>query len=94
MRALEYAAGRAAVVLGKPDRAFYGAAVDALGLEAGEVVMVGDDIRVDVGGAQQAGLCGVLVRTGKFSPTDLDGDVVPDEVLDSIADLPRWWTGR
>jgi HAD superfamily hydrolase (TIGR01458 family) len=94
VRALEYAAGRAAVVLGKPDEAFYGTAVDALGLAADEVVMIGDDIRVDVGGAQRAGLSGVLVRTGKFSPADLDGDVVPDEVLDSVADLPRWWTGR
>ena len=77
-----------------PFEAFYGTAVDALGLAADEVVMIGDDIRVDVGGAQRAGLSGVLVRTGKFSPADLDGDVVPDEVLDSVADLPRWWTGR
>ena len=39
------------------------------------------------------GLTGVLVRTGKFSPSDLDGDVSPDAVLDSVADLPRWWAG-
>jgi ribonucleotide monophosphatase NagD (HAD superfamily) len=53
--------------------------------------MVGDDVRTDVEGAQRAGLAGVLVRTGKFSPTDLDADVAPDAVLGSIADLPRWW---
>ena len=53
--------------------------------------MVGDDIRSDVEGAQRAGLAGVLVRTGKFSPSDLAGDVSPDAVLDSVADLPRWW---
>jgi ribonucleotide monophosphatase NagD (HAD superfamily) len=53
--------------------------------------MVGDDVRTDVGGAQRAGLAGVLVRTGKFAPSDLDGDVVPDAVLDSVADLPAWW---
>ena len=92
VRALEYAAGRPAVVLGKPDPAFYRAAVDDLGLEPGEVVMVGDDIRTDVEGAQRAGLAGVLVRTGKFSPADLAGDVTPDAVIDSIADLPRCWT--
>jgi phospholysine phosphohistidine inorganic pyrophosphate phosphatase len=91
VRALEYAAGRTAVVLGKPDSAFYATAVDALGLEAGEVVMVGDDIRTDVEGAQRAGLTGVLVRTGKFSASDLTGEVTPHAVLDSIADLPRWW---
>jgi HAD superfamily hydrolase (TIGR01458 family) len=91
VRALEYAAGRAAVVLGKPDPAFYHGAVEDLDLEPGQVVMVGDDVRSDVEGAQRAGLTGVLVCTGKFSPSDLDGDVSPEAVLDSIADLPRWW---
>jgi len=90
VRALEYAAGTTAVVMGKPDEAFYQTAVDGLGLDADDVVMVGDDIRSDVEGAQGAGLAGVLVRTGKFSPADLDGDVTPDAVLDSIADLPDW----
>lgn len=91
VKALEYAVGRAAVVLGKPDPEFYTTAVDALGLPPQDVVMVGDDIATDIGGAQRTGLAGVLVRTGKFSRTDLDGDVTPDGVLDSIADLPRWW---
>lgn len=91
VRALEYAAARDAVVLGKPDPAFYATAVDAIGVEADQVVMVGDDIKTDVGGAQRAGLAGVLVRTGKFAESDLDGDVSPDAVLDSLADLPRWW---
>lgn len=90
VRALEYAAGRTAVVLGKPAPAFYGAAVDALGLAADQVVMVGDDIRTDVDGAQHAGLTGVLVRTGKFAPGDLDQGVTPDAVLESLAELPRW----
>ena len=94
VRALEYAAGRAAVVLGKPDPAFYATAVAGLGLEPSEVVMVGDDVRADVEGAQRAGLSGVLVRTGKFSPSDLTGDVSPDAVVDSLADLPRWWPGH
>lgn len=94
VRALEYATGRAAVVLGKPDGAFYGTAVAQLGLRPNEVVMVGDDVRSDVEGAQRAGLTGVLVRTGKFSPTDLGSGIVPDAVLDSIADLPRWWAER
>ena len=92
VRALEYAAGRDAVVLGKPDPAFYGTAVEAIGVEADQVVMVGDDIETDVGGAQRAGLTGVLVRTGKFSESDLNRDISPDAVLDSLADLPRWWS--
>lgn len=94
VRALEYATGREAIVLGKPDPAFYGAAVAALGADAAEVVMVGDDIRTDVEGAQRAGIAGVLVRTGKFAPADLDGGIRPDAVLDSIADLPEWLAGH
>lgn len=91
VRALEYAAGRTAVVVGKPDRTFYGAAVEALHLPADQVVMIGDDIHTDIEGAQLAGLTGVLVRTGKFHASDLRGGVSPDAVLDSVADLPRRW---
>jgi phospholysine phosphohistidine inorganic pyrophosphate phosphatase len=93
VRALEYAAGRTAVVVGKPDPTFYGTAVDALRMQADQVVMIGDDIHTDIEGAQRAGLTGVLVRTGKFSASDLSGAVSPDAVLDSVADLPRWWAG-
>lgn len=94
VRALEYAAGRDAAVMGKPDADFYRLAVRTLGTTEPDVAMVGDDIRTDVAGAQHAGLAGVLVRTGKFSAADLRGDVRPDAVLDSIADLPDWWRGR
>lgn len=91
VKALEYAAGIEAVVLGKPDPAFFATAVAGLGVPTDKVVMVGDDVRSDVGGAQRAGLTGVLVRTGKFTEADLDGDVTPDAVLNSIADLPDRW---
>ncbi|WP_438854928.1 TIGR01458 family HAD-type hydrolase [Agromyces sp. M3QZ16-3] len=94
VRGLEYAVGREAVVLGKPAPAFYRAAVDSLAESPDEAVMVGDDIRSDVEGAQRAGLAGVLVRTGKFEPSDLGGAVEPDAVLDSIAELPEWWRNR
>jgi HAD superfamily hydrolase (TIGR01458 family) len=94
VRALEYASDATAVVMGKPDRAFYDHAVQMLGVPKSEVVMVGDDIRSDIDGAQQAGLAGVLVRTGKYTDADLRTGVDPQSVLDSIADLPDWWSGR
>jgi HAD superfamily hydrolase (TIGR01458 family) len=94
IKALEHAADCEAVVMGKPARAFFDAALDALGVGAAETVMIGDDVRGDVGGAQAAGLAGVLVRTGKFREADLDGDIRPDAVLDSVADLPKWWENR
>ena len=46
------------------------------------------DIVGDVEGAQQAGLQGMLVRTGKFRPEDLEGSIKPDAVIESIAELP------
>lgn len=91
IKALEHASDCEAVVMGKPAQAFFDAAVAKLGVPHQEVVMVGDDVRGDVGGAQAAGLAGILVRTGKFRKTDLEGEVIPDAVLDSVADLPRWW---
>jgi HAD superfamily hydrolase (TIGR01458 family) len=86
---LEAAAGIEVTVVGKPAAAFYTAALDDLGVGAGEAVMVGDDIGSDVLGAQAAGLTGVLVRTGKFRPSDLDGDSTerPDHVIDDIGGL-------
>jgi HAD superfamily hydrolase (TIGR01458 family) len=85
---LEQASGTEAVVLGKPSGAFFAAALSTLGVGPGEAVMVGDDIEADVLGAQHAGIPGVLVRTGKYTEGDEDGDDGPRHVIDSIADLP------
>jgi HAD superfamily hydrolase (TIGR01458 family) len=68
--ALEYASGKKAVILGKPSRDFFHAAVEALGCRPDETVMVGDDALADVDGALAAGIKGVLVRTGKYQPGD------------------------
>ena len=48
--------------------------------------MVGDDISSDVGGAQKCGLRGVLVRTGKFTPSNENHPVVkPDFIADNLS---------
>lgn len=83
--ALEYASGKEATVVGKPERAFFEAALHELGLEAGEVAMVGDDAEADVAGAKAAGLLGVQVRTGKYRPGAAGG---ADLVVESFAHLP------
>jgi phospholysine phosphohistidine inorganic pyrophosphate phosphatase len=90
--ALEHATGRKALVFGKPAAAFFRMATQKLGLPAKRILMVGDDIQADVRGAQKAGLQAALVKTGKFRPADLEGKIRPRVVLDSIADLPGWWT--
>ncbi len=91
--ALEHAGGKTATVLGKPSREFFAAAAALLGCGMRELLMVGDDIRADIAGAQAAGLKAALVRTGKFRPRDLEGAVKPDAALDSIRDLPALLAG-
>jgi HAD superfamily hydrolase (TIGR01458 family) len=87
VRALEEAAGVEAVVCGKPAASFFRSALEDIGVAAGRAAMVGDDVVTDVLAARSAGLTGVLVRTGKFRPEDLDRG--PDHVIGSVADLPE-----
>lgn len=89
--ALAYAAEVEPLVLGKPARSFYQAGIDILAEPADQIVMVGDDIRADIQGAQQVGLKAVLVRTGKFRQGDLELGIKADAVLDSVADFPGWY---
>ncbi len=88
---LAHASGAEPVVLGKPAIPFFDTALAMLGVSHGETLMIGDDIRGDVLGAQTAGLSAAQVRTGKFQPADLEGDVRPDFVLESIAELKDRW---
>ncbi len=91
VRALEVATGKQAVILGKPDRAFFEQALQSIGVPAHEAVMVGDDIENDIGGAQQAGLRGVLVCTGKHTASSPQLErIKPDAILPSIVDVPGW----
>jgi phospholysine phosphohistidine inorganic pyrophosphate phosphatase len=87
--ALEYATGREAVVVGKPAGAFFAAALADLGAQAQNAVMVGDDIETDVAGAMEAGLSGILVRTGKYRKDTLNASpITPTHIVDSIAAIP------
>jgi HAD superfamily hydrolase (TIGR01458 family) len=93
--ALEYASGTDAYVVGKPARGFFETVLAGIGVEPERAAMVGDDVESDVRGAQQAGLAGILVRTGKYREDVARGSGVnPDAVIDSIADLPELLAGR
>jgi HAD superfamily hydrolase (TIGR01458 family) len=86
--ALEYASRRPATVIGKPSPEFFRAALGSLGVGSTEAAVVGDDIEADVGGGQAIGLCGVLVKTGKFRPEDLAHPTIrPDAVIESLAQI-------
>jgi len=91
--AIEYATGQEATVLGKPSKAFFHGICAALGVSPAEVLMVGDDIESDIGGAMQAGLKTVLVQTGKYRDAFVqqvmrEKSIQPSLIIPSIADLP------
>lgn len=84
--ALEYASGKTATIVGKPEESFFRLALSEVGLDAGRVAMVGDDPESDVAGAQAAGLLGIQVKTGKYRPEE---DREADLTVESFAGLPE-----
>ncbi|MFZ1682983.1 MAG: TIGR01458 family HAD-type hydrolase [Candidatus Zixiibacteriota bacterium] len=88
---LEFVSGKTAAVVGKPSKEFFHYALADMGVSPSEAVMIGDDLISDVGGAQNAGVKGVLVRTGKFREELVARSAIqPDLIIDSIADLPKY----
>jgi HAD superfamily hydrolase (TIGR01458 family) len=106
---LEWATKRRARTVGKPDPAFFRAAVDRLAAEAtargepklrrDELLMVGDDVSTDIRGGRRAGLRTALVRTGKHGDAELAAAARgsrgyrPDVVAPSIAEIVRALVG-
>lgn len=100
---LEWATKRRARTVGKPDAAFFRAAIDRMAAEAADrgeprlrrrdLVMVGDDAFSDIGGARRAGLRTVFVQSGKHGGRELAEAAsrrrgyAPDAVAPSIAEV-------
>ena len=86
--ALEFATGKRATIIGKPSQAFFDRALDEIGLRAGQVAMIGDDIITDVAGAHRAGMKSILVKTGKYlKDTENNSVIKPTYSIDSLAHL-------
>ncbi len=68
--ALEFSTGKTAEIVGKPAAPFFQSALDELGVSPAQAVLIGDDLADDIGGAQSAGIAGILVRTGKYRASD------------------------
>lgn len=82
---LEYATDTKATVVGKPSSTFFLEALRSTGCTPEEAVMIGDDCRDDVGGAQNCGMLGILVKTGKYREGDEDKiDPAPYLICDSF----------
>ncbi|KAL0100308.1 hypothetical protein PUN28_019580 [Cardiocondyla obscurior] len=68
IKGLEYSSNVKAEVVGKPTAEFFKAALEKT--DPAQAVMIGDDVRDDVAGAQAAGIKGILVQTGKYRTGD------------------------
>jgi len=85
--AVEFATGRTALSVGKPEAWLYRTALDRLG--DGRALVVGDRVDADLAGAAAADLDGALVLTGASTRADAQAakDPEPVAVADTLADL-------
>jgi ribonucleotide monophosphatase NagD (HAD superfamily) len=75
-------------VVGKPAREFYDLAIADLGLPAGDVLMIGDNVENDLIGAAAAGCRTCLVRGTSFREEALVASPVrPDILVTSVGEL-------
>jgi HAD superfamily hydrolase (TIGR01450 family) len=89
LAAIETASGRKAIITGKPEKRIFEAGLEAIGFEAPDggsaegtrVAMIGDRADTDVGGAQSAGLDGILVGDHEAA------GVNPDHRIGDLAGL-------
>jgi len=70
VKALEYASGHEALILGKPAATFFHTAAASIGCSPQQTLMIGDDVQSDINGALKAGMKAALVKTGKYRAGD------------------------
>ncbi len=86
--ALQTAAGREALVVGKPNVYMMQAALSLTGGKADHTLIIGDRLETDILGGWRAGLDTCLVLSGVASREDLEGfEPRPDHVVDSLLEL-------
>ncbi len=87
---LERASGVKAVYVGKPNPYVFELALKSMNLDRSEVVMVGDQISTDIKGANNVGMRSILLKTGEFDERDLNSNIKPDFIFDSIRDILKF----
>jgi glycerol 3-phosphatase-2 len=86
LAAVEYATGRRAEIVGKPEPQLFLTALDRLG--DGSTLVVGDRVRSDLAAAKAAGLDAALVRSDGSDHDELDGfEPPPKAVGETLAAL-------
>lgn len=85
---IEYVTQTTATVIGKPSKEFFTQAARSMNLLPTELIMIGDDIESDIGGAQRAGMKGILSLTGKYRKELAErSTVTPDAEIESLTEI-------
>lgn len=92
LAALETATDVKPIVIGKPEAVMFEVAVQRLGLEPKQVLMIGDRLETDILGAQRAGMPTALVLTGITSAEQALADPIQaDGVFESLTGIQAAW---
>lgn len=92
VKALEYATGKKATSVGKPSAVMFRLAMEAGRAQAGDTVMVGDQIETDVVGAKRLGIFTVIALSGVETRASIArAQVKPDLVVANVDDLLRYF---
>lgn len=85
LAAVEAASGQAPMVMGKPHKRMYQTALERMGCEADQVLVVGDRLETDILGAQEMGSKSALVLSGISSREDArEWSPQPDVIAENI----------
>ena len=88
LAALQAATDVAPVVVGKPEAIMYNQAISLLGVDASQVVAIGDRMNTDILGAVNAGIRSLLVLTGISTREEVASlDYKPTWILQDIQEL-------
>jgi len=92
--ALQEAASREAVVVGKPKERIYREALKRVGIEAQDAVFISDDPVSDLVTAKRLGMGTAFVLSGKYSDHGVLAQLEQEDWPDVIADRPSDLTGH
>ncbi len=92
LAAIETGTGVKPIVMGKPERYLYEAALKRMQAIPGQTLVLGDRLETDILGAVLLNLKSALVMSGVTTREQLAAsDYQPDWVFDDITDLRRHW---
>ena len=88
LAALQAASGVEPVIIGKPHPPMFEAALELLGSEAAQTLMIGDRMNTDILGAARVGMRTALVMTGIATHSEVTASTLqPDLVCNSLSEL-------